>query len=88
MNIQELRQQIDEIDEQIVSLFIERMEVSGAIARVKQASGKAVFDSEREKVKIAEIERLAGDEWKEDASRLYSLIMELSREHQRRLGAE
>ena len=88
MDLTELRKQIDQIDEQLVAHFIDRMKVSGEIAAVKQASGKAVFDPEREKEKIAEIRRLAGDEWKDDADRLYSLIMELSREHQRRLGAE
>ena len=88
MDLTELRRQIDQIDEQLVALFIDRMKVSGEVAAVKKASGKAVFDPERETVKIAEIRRLAGDEWKDDADRLYSLIMELSREHQRRLGAE
>ncbi len=88
MNLKELRQQIDEIDEQIVPLFIERMKVSGEIARVKHAEGQAVFDPQREKVKIEEIERLAGEEWKNDAKKLYSVMMELSRGYQRRLGVE
>ena len=88
MDLTELRQQIDQIDEKILALFIERMEVSGQIAQVKQAEGKAVFDPQREKEKIAEIERLAGEEWRADAKKLYTVLMELSRAYQRRLGVE
>ena len=88
MSLSELREQIDKIDEQIVDLFIERMKVSGEIAKVKQADGKAVFDPQREKEKLAEIGRLAGGEWQADAEKLYSLLMELSRTYQARLGAK
>ncbi len=88
MDLRELRQQIDRIDEQIVELFIERMKVSGEIARVKQAEGKAVLDPRREQEKLAEIARLAGAEWQTEAKQLYALLMELSRTYQARLGAE
>ena len=88
MSLSELREQIDKIDEQIVDLFIERMKVSGEIAQVKQADGKAVFDPQREKEKIEMIERQAGEEWQKDAKQLYSLMMELSRGYQRRLGVD
>lgn len=88
MNLKELRQQIDKIDEQIVDLFKERMKISGEIAKVKQAEGKAVPDPQREKEKLAEIGRLAGEEWQSDAEKLYALLMELSRTYQARLGAK
>ena len=39
-------------------------------------------------VVIEEIERRAGEEWKNDAKKLYSVMMELSRGYQRRLGVE
>ena len=43
-----LRGQIDEIDEQIVSLYEKRMEVAAGVAEYKINTGKQVFDKERE----------------------------------------
>ena len=50
----ELRQEIDEIDQQMVELFEKRMGVSAEVARYKIANGKKVFDKEREHEKLTE----------------------------------
>ena len=46
------RQQIDEIDSQIVELFEKRMEVANEVAKYKMETGKPVFDKEREDQKL------------------------------------
>ena len=46
-DLKELREQIDDIDEQIVSLYQKRMEISAEVAAYKISTGKQVFDRER-----------------------------------------
>lgn len=43
----ELRDEIDEIDRNLVALFEKRMTISEEVARYKIANGKKVFDKER-----------------------------------------
>ena len=42
-----LRDEIDKIDNQIVSLYEERMKIAEDVARFKIRTGKKVFDKER-----------------------------------------
>ena len=47
-SLQELRKQLDEIDAQIVDLYQKRMDVCGKVGEYKVATGKKVFDKQRE----------------------------------------
>ncbi len=85
MNLNELRNEIDQIDDKILELFAARMDISGAIAEFKAKSNKPVRDSERERQKLLDISEKAGSELSSYAVILYSLIMELSRSYQERL---
>ena len=53
VDLQEARKQIDEIDSRIVELFQKRMDVASNVADYKIATGKPVFDRDRENEKIA-----------------------------------
>ncbi|MCR4671640.1 MAG: chorismate mutase [Lachnospiraceae bacterium] len=55
------RVKIDEIDSQIIKLIEERFEVCTNIARIKNESGKAIYDPEREAQKLENIRNCAGD---------------------------
>ena len=48
MELNELREQIDRIDRDLVSLFLQRMNVAADIAEYKRANNKNVFDPSRE----------------------------------------
>jgi chorismate mutase/prephenate dehydratase len=48
-DIDELRLEINEIDEKMAKLFVERMKVVGEIARYKKSMGIDILDSSREK---------------------------------------
>ena len=52
MDLLECRNKLDVIDKKIVKLFEERMDICGKVAETKIASGKAVYDAEREKQKL------------------------------------
>jgi len=85
MGIDELRKEIDVIDEEIVELFNRRMGVSAEIARFKKDSGKAVYDPARERELLTKIAEYAGTETEQYAIRLYSLIMEMSKAYQSKM---
>ncbi len=87
-NIQSLdsiRERIDEVDKQLVSLFRERMEISAAVAEYKRANGKQVFDAARERSKLASVAQLAGEDFADYSRVLYSTIMSLSRSYQEKI---
>ncbi len=80
-----LRQRINTIDGDLRALFLERMEVSAAVADYKRSVGMAVLDPAREQ---AVLDRLCAglDAARAEAvSRLWGQIFELSRACQHRL---
>ena len=57
MDLLEIRGRLDQIDTQIEKLFEERMRLCSEVAEYKIATGKAVYDAEREKQKIESVQR-------------------------------
>lgn len=87
MAIEELRQEIDAIDEELVRLFVKRMGVSAQVADFKKESGRAVLDPSRERRLLERVSELAGEELESQTRVLYNLILSLSRSYQNhRLG--
>ncbi|MBR2880556.1 MAG: chorismate mutase [Oscillospiraceae bacterium] len=84
----ELRQRIDSIDNELVELFRRRMDVSREIAQCKKAEGRKVYDGAREREKLAEIAEKSGEDMREYSTILWSLLMDLSKTYQERLSAE
>ena len=82
MNLEECRKEIDNIDKQLVALFTKRMEVAKEVAAYKKATGKAVYDAERERKLLEKVEENAGENYGDYARRLYSSILDLSRTYQ------
>lgn len=77
------RQQIDEIDCQIVELFEKRMEVANEVAKYKMETGKPVYDKEREDQKLEKLGSMSHGEFNERAVKeLFSQIMSISRKYQ------
>ena len=84
MDLQDYRKQIDEIDDQLVKLFEQRMEVANGIAAYKKANGIKILDAGRERAKLAAICSKVKPELQNFTSVLYSSIFELSRSYQSR----
>ena len=83
MDLQEYRDQLDKIDKQLVKLFEERMDICGKVAETKIASGKAVYDAEREKQKLDAVGVMANSDFNQIAVRdLFSQMMSVSRKYQ------
>ena len=89
MDLLECRKKLDEIDRQIVALFEQRMEICGQVAQTKIASGKPVYDGERERQKLDAVGAMAHGDFNQTAvQELFSQMMTISRRYQYRLMAE
>ncbi|MBE6943488.1 MAG: bifunctional chorismate mutase/prephenate dehydratase [Ruminococcaceae bacterium] len=84
MDINELRDQIDNIDEQLVQLFLERMNVAQMIGAYKKENGLPIFDPGRERAKLQDVAEKAGPDMAQYTRVLYAMLFELSRGHQSR----
>ncbi len=89
MELTELREKIDAIDSEIVSLYERRMEISRQVAEYKIAVGKKVFDRQREAEKISKVKSLTHNEFNSFCvEELFEQIMSMSRKLQYRILAE
>ncbi len=84
MDMNELRSQIDNIDDQLVKLFVARMDIAEKIGAYKKANNLPVFDPGRERLKLQDVAEKAGPEMAQYTRVLYAMLFELSRGHQSR----
>ena len=82
MDLQDLRREIDAIDEELVKLFLRRMEVSAQVADYKKANDLPIFVPAREREKLRDVAKQAGADMANYTKVLYSMIFELSRSYQ------
>ena len=61
ISLEEIRKNLDEIDSEIVALYEKRMQLCKEVAEYKIATGKKVFDKERENQKLAAVSELASN---------------------------
>ena len=54
-SLEELRKELDRIDDQIAALYEQRMDVCGQVGEYKVKAGRKVFDRQREKEKLADV---------------------------------
>lgn len=85
MDLNDYRARLDQIDEEILHLFTERMNIAAGIADWKRENGRPVLDVRREKEKLHRIEELSPPDLSDDSFTLFSMIMELSRARQNRI---
>ena len=81
-NITVLREEINNIDRELVELFKKRMAVSCKIAEYKHDNSLPVYDPEREKLIIDRIADQVGEELADYASELYAALFKISRDYQ------
>ena len=87
-DLQACREAINEIDEELVALFVRRMKVAADIAAVKRAAGKPVYDPAREEKVLQRVSALAGEPFAGYARAMYTELMRLSRAYQTALIEE
>ena len=80
--LEELRTQIDNIDDELVKLIIERFSVAKAIAEIKMAEGLPVFDPAREREIIDRLTQGRTDVMAGYIKTLFAAMFDLSRSYQ------
>lgn len=81
--LEELRVRLDEIDDQIVNLYEQRMEICAHVGEYKIQTGKKVLDRQREKEKLENVAGKASNPFnKKGVTELYEQIMSMSRKLQ------
>lgn len=82
MQIDALREKIDQIDDELVRLFVERMDVAKQIAKYKKENNLPIYIPAREREKLQDVAFKAGNEMDDYIRSLYSMIFEISRSYQ------
>lgn len=82
----ELREQLDEIDAQIVELYEKRMGICGQVGEIKIEAGRKIFDKQREMEKLAAVAAGVEDPfYKKGVTELFEQLMSVSRKLQYQL---
>lgn len=86
IDLQHLRDQLDDIDSQIVHLYEKRMDICREVAEYKIENGKQVLDKEREKSKLQTLKAMASNDfYRHGVEELFEQIMSMSRKLQYQL---
>ncbi len=78
--IDELRSEIDEIDDGLVSLFLQRFAVVKEVGEAKKTLSLSVEDKDRENAIIERLTVNKTDEEKKKITELYNKIFDISKE--------
>ena len=85
MELTDYRRKLDDIDEKLLDLFVERMDIASEIALLKKENNLPVLDIRREQEKLQQIEENTPKELSEYSFVLFSMLLELSRSRQNRI---
>ena len=83
MDLKELRKQINEIDDEILSLYLKRMNISKQIGQYKKEHNLPIYDSKREEELINNLlNKIDNNELKENYKKIIQLILIESKNQQ------
>lgn len=82
MDLEKIREQINEVDDQIATLYNERMELVKQVVLAKKESGKAVDDPEREKKILIRVSDKVDEDKQVYLKRVFETLFETSKAYQ------
>lgn len=83
--LEQLRNQINQVDERLVALLKQRFEIVEAVARTKQASGAPVFDPTRERVVLKRVvDLVANEDYQPAVAQVFTTIMDQAKQLERK----
>ena len=85
MEITALREKINQIDDEMLDLFLQRMDISESIAAYKKSHSLPILNRERERQILAEMMEKAGEDQELYVYRFFSTLMDLSKARQAEL---
>jgi len=81
-DLEEMRKEIDAIDNEILAAFRKRMALSAEIAKYKKENDLPLLDVDREKFKLDKIAKNVEGELSAFTSKLYLTLADLSKDYQ------
>lgn len=88
MELENLRNEIDQIDNELVQLFIKRMQIAEQVADIKKANHLPIYVPAREREILQKVADMAGPDMANYTRVLYSMMFELSRSYQSKRNTE
>lgn len=88
MDLTECRKQIDKIDDEILKLFLERMEVASKVADYKKENNLSTLQKGREREILKRVSEKSGDEMADYSRMLFTTLMDLSKSYQNKRNAD
>ena len=88
MNLEELREEIDAIDDTLVQAFAQRMDVVARVSQAKKEQGLPTLDPAREREKLADIAAKLPPELEQYGYALWSMLFEISRGYQNAMNPQ
>ncbi len=88
MDLKELREEINDIDSDLVKLFTKRMDIAAQVADYKKENNLPIYVPAREREILQDVAEQAGPEMANYTRVLYSMLFELSRSYQRKRNTE
>ena len=82
LNLDEIRAEISAINDDMLALFVKRMELSAQVAMYKKANGLPTLDRKREEAILQKVADNTSDEFRQYAIQLFRTMMDLSKEYQ------
>ena len=82
LDLQEIRKQLDQIDDQMIDLFCRRMRLVLDVVAYKKEKGLPILDAGRENAILDRLTQRAGEELAPYANRMYQTLFAVSREYQ------
>lgn len=84
--LEELRVELDQVDDQMAALFEKRMDLCKQVGQYKVKNGRKVFDRQREREKLTSVaSKVSSDFNKKGIQELYEQLMSMSRKLQYQL---
>lgn len=82
MDLGQCRKEIDKLNDEILELFIKRMEISGEVAEYKKNNSLPILNRARERDILHDMTVKAGKKYENYVKVLYSVLLDLSRSYQ------
>lgn len=86
MDLNELRNEIDLIDDRIATLFAQRMDVVAQVAQYKRANDVAITHADREQNILVRVTENGTHKYAAQLEELFNDIMSISRRYQSELN--
>lgn len=82
LNLEQIRREINGINDRMLELFVKRMELSAKVAAYKKGHDMPTLDRKREEEILQRVADCTEDEYRQYALEFFRSMMDISKEYQ------